>query len=351
MLGAADKVSLFGRFRLRRREDIARRIWDLGGQTVKDLTRATTLFVVGSGAQNLLPDGRLGRRLSEAKDRGVPVIGEARLLALLDGKEATVASLPIERAAVISDDLADVLNAFDLIHLINGQVAFADSDTIKNAARLEARDMLPAEILNALRRRTSSPRGRYQLGADAHGQPVLEWEDGITSLSGQGKLLLDDSETLDGLFEQGLEAELEGDLETAARIYETCALSDKRDPIAPYNLGNVRTAQGKSAEARIAYERAIGRDKNFAEALFNLAGVLEAEGRGQEAFARLREAINVDPNYPDPMFNLAQLAMQQDDVTQAEAYFRRYLNLVGEDGTLAKKARKALHLIEINKSA
>ncbi|MEO9827206.1 MAG: tetratricopeptide repeat protein [Paracoccaceae bacterium] len=351
MLGAADKVSLFGRFRLQRRDDIARRIWDLGGQTVKDLTRATTLFVVGSGAQNLLPDGRLGRRLSEAKARGVPVIGEARLLSLLDGKEATVASLPIARVAVISDELTDVLNAFDLIHLQDDQVAFADSDTIKNAARLEARDMTPVEILTALRRRTSSPRGRHQLGADAHGQPVLEWEDGITNLSGQGMLRLDDSDTLDGLFEQGLEAELEGDLETAARIYETCALSDKRDPISPYNLGNVRAAQGRLADARIAFERAIARDENFAEAFFNLAGILETEGRSQEASERLRQAIKVDPNYPDPMFNLAQLAMQHEDITQAEDYFRRYLNLVGGEGELAKKARKALHLIDINKSA
>ena len=351
MLGAADKVSLFGRFRLQRREDIARRIWEKGGQTVKDLTRATTLFVVGSGAQNLLPDGRLGRRLGEANTRGIPVVGEARLLGLLDGKSAPVASLPIARVAAISDDLANVLNAFDLITLENGHVAFADSDTIKNAERLEANNLSPVEILIALRRRTSAPRGRHQLGANAHGQPVLEWDDGVTSLSGQGMLPLDDSDTLDGLFEQGLEAELEGDLETAARIYETCALADKRDPISPYNLGNVRAAQGRLADARIAYERAIARDSNFAEALFNLAGIFESEGRTQEATERLREAINVDPDYPDPMFNLAQLALQTEDMKQAESYFRRYLDLVAGDGALAQKARKALHLIEITKSA
>ncbi len=351
MLGAADKVSLFGRFRLQRREDIARRIWNVGGQAVKDLTRATTLFVVGSGAQNLVPDGRLGRRLSEAKARGVPVIGEARLLDLLDGKEATVASLPIARAAVISDDLADVLNAFDLIHLQDGQVAFADSDVIKNAARLEAKNMLPVEILTALRRRTTAPRGRHQLGADAHGQPVLEWEDGITNLSGQGMLQLDDSDSLDGLFEQGLEAELEGDLETAARIYETCALTDKRDPISPYNLGNVRVAQDKLMDARLAYERAIARDDTFAEAFFNLAGVLETEGRHQEATERLQKAIHVDPNYPDPIFNLAQLAIRQEDLKQAEIYFLKYLDLTGDEGAFAQKARKALQLININKSA
>lgn len=350
MLGAGEKVSLFGRFRLRARDDIARRIADLGGQTVKDLTRATTLFVVGSGAQNLVPDDRLGRRLTQARTRDLSVIGEARFLDMLDGTPLAEATLPLARVAVVSDELADLLNAFDLINLSHGHVAFGDSDTLRNAARLEGSGMEPVAILSALRRRRSSPRGRHQLGADAHGQPVLEWDDGVTNLNGQGMLPLDDRDTLDGLFEAGLEAELEGDLDAAARMYETCALSDKRDPISPYNLGNVRTAQGKLSDAKIAYERAIARDAAFAEAHFNLAGVLEAEGHIQQATDQLGKAIKIDPNYPEPFFNLAQLAMAQEDLTRAAQHFRTYLHLAA-DGPLAKKAQKALHLIDIHKSA
>ena len=350
MLGAGDKVSLFGRFRLVSRDVIAHRIADLGGQTVKDLTRATTLFVIGAGAHNLMSDGRLSRRLAQARARDLPVIGEARFLDMLEGASLPEATLPMARAAMISDELADVLNAFDLIHLTGGHVAFQDSDTLKNAARLEASGMDPAAILSALRRRRTSPRGRHQLGADAHGQPVLEWEDGVTSLSGQGKLAIDDSDTLDGLFEAGLEAELEGDLEAAARIFETCALSDKRDPISPYNLGNVRAAQGKPGEAKIAYERAIARDGSFAEAHFNLAGLLEAEGRTDDASNHLAKAVSIDAEYPDPYFNLAQLAMAREDLPQAALHFRRYLHLA-ENGQLAKKAKKALHVIEMLNSA
>lgn len=350
MLGAGEKVSLFGRFRIAPREDIARRIADLGGQTLKDLTRATTLLVVGSGAINLLPDGRLGRRLSEARDRGLPVLGETRLLALLDGRDLPAATLPASKVADVSAPLLDALNAFDLIHLDGGQVAFEDSDTLKNAARLEAEGMELAAILSALRRRRTAPRGRHRLSADAHGEPVLQWEDGVTTLTGQGMLPLDDGDTLDALFETGLEAEMAGDLEAAARVYETCALSDRRDPISPYNLGNVRAEQGRLAEARVAYERAIARDTRFAEAHFNLAGVLEREGRGADARDHLRTAARIDPRYPDPLFNLAQLAMAEDDLGEAEKHFRMYLRLA-EDGPLSRKAEKALHLIGLHKSA
>ncbi len=350
MLGAGEKVSLFGRFRIAPRDLIVRRIHELGAETVKDLTRATTLFVVGSGAQNLLPDGRLGRRLAEARARDLPVIGEARLIALLDGQSQPEATVPLASIVNISDDLADALNAFDMIHLANGKVAFRDSDTLKNAARLEASGLPPAQILSALRRRRTAPRGRHQLKADDHGQPVLEWDDGVTNLAGQGMLPLGDSDTLDALFEAGLEAELAGDLDSAARVYETCALSDKRDPIAPYNLGNVRAAQGKPVEARMAYERALSRDPSFAEAHFNLAGLLEREGDIETAITHLKRATDIDPRYPEPVFNLAQLAMSQDRLDEAERYYRTFLQ-IAENSPLEAKAQKALHLIGLHKSA
>ncbi len=282
--------------------------------------------------------------------RSLPVIGEARLASMLDDRPLPEATLPIDKIATVSDVLADALNAFDMITLHGGQVAFRDSDTLKNAARLEANGLEPVQILSALRRRRTAPRGRHQLTADAHGEPVLEWDDGITNLAGQGMLPLGDSDSLEALFEAGLEAEIEGDLKAAARVYETCALSDKRDPIAPYNLGNVRAEQGNLGEARTAYERALARDPKFAEAHFNLAGLHEKEGRLGDAVTHLEQAANIDPRYPEPLFNLAQLAMSRNDYDAAEEYYRRFLRLEYK-GPLVAKAQKALQLIGLHKSA
>ena len=156
-LGARETVTLFGRFRKVPREEIAQRLRDEGASAVKDLTRATTLFVVGLGAVNLIPDGRLGRRLAEARERGVPVIGEARLLALLDRKTAPDASVPVGKTANISNELRDILNAFDLVCITDDKIPFQDVDALKNAARLEANGLDPFETLNALRRRRTAP--------------------------------------------------------------------------------------------------------------------------------------------------------------------------------------------------
>jgi hypothetical protein len=48
-----------------------------------------------------------------------------------------------------------------------------------------------------------------------------------------------------------------------------CMLSDKNDPIAPYNYANIRVAQGAHDQAVLAYQRALSRDAAFVEARYN----------------------------------------------------------------------------------
>ena len=349
-LGARETVTLFGRFRRVPRDEIVRRLRVEGASAVKDLTRATTLFVVGSGAVNLIPDGRLGRRLADARKRGIPVTGEARLLAQLDGQATPDASVPIEKTANISSELLDVLNAFDVVQVTNGKIPFQDVDALKNAARLEANGLDPLETLNALCRRRTSPRGRHQLTTDAQGDAVLQWDDGVTTLTGQGMLPLDEGEGLDALFEAAMESEMRGDLPAAARAYETCARTDKRDPIAPFNLGNVQTELGDLKAARLSYQSAIARDPRFSEAHFNLAGVLQDGGDPTAAADHLRQAIAIDPKYAEAHYNLAHLALKADATDEAEAHFRRFIDLVPE-GKRAANATKALKIIALNRSA
>ncbi len=139
------------------------------------------------------------------------------------------------------------------------------------------------------------------------GRAVLEWEDGITTLSGQFMLPLDEGDSVETLVEEALDAEASGNLATALRRFETCARADRRDPVVPFNLGDVQTTLGDMRAARLSYERAIDRDPRFAEAHFNLAGVLERLGDFDNAMRHLRLAVAADEEFLEALFKLAQL--------------------------------------------
>lgn len=332
------------------RAEIERLLADFDVLTVKDLTRQTTVFAVGAGATNLISSGALSKRLSEARERGIPVLSERRLLDRIRGASEDNGTLPVRQVSDgASETLADLLNAFDLISLVDGKVRFEDVDALRNAGDLEARGMEWTRIIGALSLKISAPRGRHRIGIDAHGHAVLEWEDGQTTFSGQGMLPLGESDSLEDLFDAALEAEASGDLITARRLYESCARADRRDPIALYNLGNVYMALGESKSAQLAFERAILRDPDFSEARFNLAGLLETLGAQDEALEQLRWIVENAPDFADALFNLAQLELAAGDLDAAEARFRDYISFTGSDGW-QEKARKALQLIKLRRS-
>ena len=344
MLGAPRTVTLFGRFRLLPRADIARLLAANSARENKDLTRRTDMLAVGSGALNLVAGGSLGRRLDLAAARGIPVVGEARLLAFLRAEERETATLDPATAARLSDDLLALLNAFDLVEATDGKVRFQDADTLRSAAELAKEGLDPTAILQALKDRLRAPRGRHRLSVGPDGTPVLAWEDGVTTLSGQGLLPLDEGDDLETLFEAALEAEAAGLLDEAARLYETCAMGDKRDAIAPFNLGNVQLARGDAEAARLSYQRAIARQANFPDAHYNLARCLEASGDRNGAMAHLTSALDQDPDYGEAHFNLAQLELETGNATAARAHFERVVFLETPD--LVATARKALVLID-----
>lgn len=345
-----QKITLFGRFRLMPRAEIEQALAERGIRTVKDLTRQTSMLAVGVGATNLISRGVLIKRLTEARERDIPVLSERRLLDWINGAIDVEATLQLSHVAKhASDTLVDLLNAFGLISLVEGKVRFEDVDALRNASDLEARGMEPTQIIEALTLRATAPIGRHRVGVDALGRAVLEWGDIQTTLSGQGMLPLDDFEVLDDLFDAALEAEANGDLITARRHYETCARADRRDAIALFNLGNVCMDLGDERSAQLAFERAIARDPNFAEARFNLAGVLEALGKQRAALIQLKRTLDVAPDYADALFNLAQLELATGDIDAAEALFKKYVSLAGSD-VWREKARKALQLIKLRRS-
>ena len=349
-------VALYGRFSAGARERLQREIIAAGGRVARDLTRRSDLLVVGALASLLIDGGALLARLRTARARGVPVFGERGFAAALAGEpDHGPATAPLAVAlggGPITREDAEVLAAFDLIALSGEACRFGDASVIRMAGELVAAGRTLAETVRILIRiRDLAPRGRHRLVLTPSGEAALQWSDGLTTLEGQGVLPLDeDHATLDDLFEAAALAEAAGDLVTAARLYDLCARADRKDATAPYNLGNIRLAEGDTPQAILAYQRALTRDPDFVEARYNLAQALEAAGRPEAAGVELDRLLAVEPDHADALFNRAQLRMGAGEVGAAKSLFERYLALA-PPADWAEIARKAIRYCEAQGSA
>jgi tetratricopeptide (TPR) repeat protein len=342
-------VALYGRFAPQARERLEREITRSGGHVLRDLTRRCDAFVVGSLAAPLVDSGALGARLAAARARSVPIRGERALAAELAGeKRAGEATFPLAtalaRSALTKDD-ADILAAFDLIEIAGEACRFADAGVLQSAAGLIGKGKTRGEAVRILMSaRDLAPVGRHDIVVSAAGDAALKWGDGsLTTLGGQGWLPLDDDDHpgLEAMFEAAALAEADGDMDEAARLYDQCARADRRDAIAPYNLGNIRLAQGACEDAVLAYRRALERDAGFIEARYNLSQALDAAGKADAAAAELARVLDADPTYADAVFNLARLRMKAGQMAAAKALYQRFLEL-DPPADWAATARKAI---------
>ena len=344
-------VALYGRFSAGERDRLQRDILSGGGVVARDLTRRSDLFVVGALATALVDSGVLGARLAAARERGLPIFAETAFAAALAGAPAgPPATLALTTALAqtgLSREDADLLAAFGLIVIEGDNCRFGDAGAMRTAAELLAQGRSAGEVVRILTRaRELAPRGRHKIVLAPSGEAALQWQDGLTTLEGQGYLPLEAKHTsLDDLFEDAALAEGSGDLEAAAGLYDLCARADRSDAIAPYNYGNIRLAQGAHDEAALAYQRALGRDPGFIEARYNLAQALEGAGKPDAASIELNRVLAADPAHGDAVFNLAQLRMQAGEMAAAKALYQRYLALEPPE-IWAAKARKAIAYCE-----
>jgi len=313
----------------------------------RDLTRRSDVLVVGALATPLIDAGALATRLRAARARNVPVLGEDAFARELAGDASPdAATLPLSTAlgptSLTSED-ADVLVAFDLVAVQADHCRFADAGVIRTAAELIAQGRSLGEAVRILlKARDAAPSGRHRIVLTPAGGAALKWDDGLTTLEGQGLLPLDmDDGGVDELFEAAELAEVRGDRDVAARLYDMCARFDRSDAIALYNLGNIRLAEKALEAAVFAYTRALARDANFAEARYNLAIALEGLGKQNQATEELSRVLKIEPEYPDAVFNLAQLLMKKGDIKEAKSLYERYLSL-DPPADWAATARKAI---------
>ncbi|HZZ87580.1 MAG TPA: tetratricopeptide repeat protein [Caulobacteraceae bacterium] len=339
--------ALYGRFSPGARDRLQQAIVRAGGAASRDLTRGSDALIVGALATPLIDTGALAVRLEAAAARGVPVQGERSFAAELAG-EAKDATAMVPLATVLAGtglrpDDARIFAAFDLIRLVGDEVRFRDAATFRTAGDLLFKGRTLGSVVAVLvRTRDRSPMGRHRVVVTRSGVEALQWDDGLTTIEGQGVLPLDeDHASLDDLFEAAAIAEAEGDADEAARLYDLCARADRKDPIAPYNLGNIRLEQGAHDAAALAYQQALARDPRFVEARYNLAQALEAAGKTDVAAAELTRVVAADPAHADAVFNLAQLTMNAGDLAAAQGLYERYLAL-GPPPDWAALARKAI---------
>ncbi len=337
-------VALYGRFSGGQRDELQRRVVRARGSATRDLTRRSDVLVVGAEAARLAESGALQERLARAKALGVPVLGERSFARTLDGAAPEPATLPLATALApsgLSRADAELLAAFDLIGLDGEACRFGDAGVIRTAGELVSGGRSAADAVRILARaRDMAPVGRHKIVLTPSGEAALQWDDGRTTLEGQGVLPLDET-SLDDLFEAAAVAEAEGELDEAARLYDLCGRADRSDAIAPYNYANIRLAQGARDEAAMAYQRSLGRDPRFIEARYNLAQALEAAGKHDAAEAELARVLKDDPDYADAVFNLAQLKMKAGAMAEAKALYERYLAL-GPPEDWAVTAKKAI---------
>lgn len=341
-------IALYGRFSAGERERLARAVEQGGGSVSRDLTRRSELLVVGALATSLIDSGALGARLKSARDRDVPVVGERSFAATVAGRAPGAApTAPLATAlagTAFSRDDAEILAAFDLIGLQGDCVGFGDRAILRTAADLATAGRTMGEVVRILARaRDLAPRGRRRIVLTPAGEAALQWDDGLTSLEGQGLLALDeDHATLEDLFEAAAVAEADGDLEEAVRLYDLCARADRTDAIAPYNLGNIRLAEEAYPVAILAYQQALARDPKFVEARYNLSQALEGAGKFPEAAGELDKVLIAEPGHSDALFNLAQLYARDGEFAEAKRLYERYLALDPPE-PWAAKARQAIH--------
>jgi tetratricopeptide (TPR) repeat protein len=89
----------------------------------------------------------------------------------------------------------------------------------------------------------------------------------------------------------------------AREHYEIAMKLDKKNYLAPYNMGIVLETEGKVFQAIRAYEKAVDRNRGFPPGLFRLGRLYESRGWESRAIEAYAKALRIDPEMRDPRHN------------------------------------------------
>ena len=89
----------------------------------------------------------------------------------------------------------------------------------------------------------------------------------------------------------------------AREQYEIAMKLDKKNFLAPYNLGMVYETEGKFSHALNAYAKSSDINRGFPPALFRMGRLLEKQGHLNQAIDAYAKALRIDPSMRDPHRN------------------------------------------------
>jgi tetratricopeptide (TPR) repeat protein len=131
----------------------------------------------------------------------------------------------------------------------------------------------------------------------------------------------------DTLFLKGIEADEEGDLDTAILCFERVIAARYDDAEAHHKLGLAYFRQGRIEQAADSFAMAVHFRPDFVDAHFNLA--LAAQRLGDFARARtdLKRVIALRPEHAEAYNALGAIELECGDSVEAVACFERAVNL------------------------
>ncbi len=133
----------------------------------------------------------------------------------------------------------------------------------------------------------------------------------------------------------GIRAE-NGDMEEAMELYKQ-ALEVRENTRSLFNLAQVYKATGQFDLAVPMYQRAIALNPNDAQAHAMLGGILLMQGKVDTAYESLVRAEELNKNMPSVYYNLGLIYEHRGQTKEAQAAFRRVLEIDSGDRQAKKK--------------
>jgi tetratricopeptide (TPR) repeat protein len=89
----------------------------------------------------------------------------------------------------------------------------------------------------------------------------------------------------------------------ARKQYKEAMRLDKKNFLAPYNLGLLEETEGRAGAAISAYKESIERKPGFPPSRFHLGRLYEKSGSAERAIEQYAKALRIDPSMRDPRRN------------------------------------------------
>jgi tetratricopeptide (TPR) repeat protein len=349
-------VVFAGRLASMKRADAYALVERHGGTPRQEVSKRSTVMVVGELGWPLLANGHPSNSLGRAKTLGVPLVSERQFLewAALSTPADQALDYTVEQVAALSGlpvEIVEQLGVYGLLHARNGRCGFRDLAGARQIAELlragVGLSVISASLRDIREWMPGAGPANLRLFPASSDALVIAQLNGFTDKRGQFLMPVEKPRAdADRLFAEAQDAEEREAYTVAERLYRRAMKADPGDPTAAFNLANMLRGLGRRVEAEALYRQAVGAEPRLAEGWYNLGDLLDEQGRLPEAIASLERAVAIDPDYADAIFNLALLLQRSQRTIEAGFHWRKYLKL-DESSPWAARARKALRYCEM----